>query len=164
MWFLEYKLQSEATIAALQQEVSDLRLAGGGADQSRFKRALNDFFRRKNPEMLPKINKLLVSYSGKEQELFAKLGAKYGEPVMVDLESLESPERPEAPQATEKTGRAACGLMDEEVVGQMVRDAMDEAKASIQVGLEERLTVRLLSKFTRPVSRAIYQYNLNGIF
>ena len=82
---------------ALERQVEALQLGGGASTEGGHRQALHDFFRRKNPEMIPKIGKLLASYAGKEKELFDKLSLKYGEPVLLDVDTLASP--PKAPRS-----------------------------------------------------------------
>jgi len=136
-WFEDYRQNAEARIAALERQVSALQLGGTGSSSEgdAYRRALSGFFSRRNPEMIPKISKLLAGYSGKEQELFDKLSMKYGEPVLLDVDAVQSQQ-------------LVAGAGGEDVVRNLVAEAFEQAKQGLQVGLEERLTVRMLSKFT----------------
>ena len=74
------------TAAGIQKAVSNARLSGGGALEARakvgeftvdYRARVLEIYELHNPEKLSKVDKLLESYSGRENELLDKLIAKY---------------------------------------------------------------------------------------
>jgi len=76
----EAKEASPKKAAAKEGDAKSDIAKPAGAKRSN-KARLTAYFKKYNPDKVDSVDKLLASYKGKEEELFKKLGDKYGHPV-----------------------------------------------------------------------------------